>query len=238
MNQLKIIPLFMELKDTFDKHGVRFWLEGGTLLGMIRDKQLMPWDDDIDIATFRESIDIGLIGKELHKKGFDIYVRKNRLTARKDGESISLFLYDKNNDSYIREGYTGYKHRNIAAFAKFVFLGGLTTDTKDFIKCKTKKDKLLVTMKSIMLHIPAKKFLCNAIVKLLVEIKCYKLTCTSIPKEHYDKLNTIPFYGTEVYVPYNITRYLKGYFGKDWKKPKKEWNPGKKYHYEYRRYIT
>ena len=234
----KLIPMFMDIREVLNKNNIPFWLEGGTLLGMIRDKQIMPWDDDLDIATFRKSFKgkAEKISKELYDKGFNVYTRKNRLIARRDDESISLFLYDSNGNSYVREGYTGYKHRGISIFVKFAFLSGLTTTTKDFVRCKTKKERILVIIKNIMLHIPTKKFFLDTLIKLLVEIKCYRRTYTQIPKEHYDDLDVIPFYGTEVYIPKDAEGYLAGFYGENWRIPVKEWSPKKKYHYPYRMY--
>ncbi|GFG32023.1 hypothetical protein Cfor_06827 [Coptotermes formosanus] len=40
-----------------DKAGVRYWLEGGSLLGAMRAADILPWDYDVDIGMFRKDID-------------------------------------------------------------------------------------------------------------------------------------------------------------------------------------
>ena len=47
-HQLKILK---HLKWLCDKHGLRYWLCGGTLLGAVRHHGYIPWDDDIDVLV-------------------------------------------------------------------------------------------------------------------------------------------------------------------------------------------
>jgi len=48
------IDLLLQLDRVCKKHGIRYWIEGGTLIGAIRHKGFIPWDDDIDVLMFRE----------------------------------------------------------------------------------------------------------------------------------------------------------------------------------------
>jgi lipopolysaccharide cholinephosphotransferase len=52
--QLKMLYKLAEtICDVFQRRNVEIWMDGGTLLGSIRHGGLIPWDDDMDFATFK-----------------------------------------------------------------------------------------------------------------------------------------------------------------------------------------
>lgn len=56
MEQVRAIQLEMlrYIQDILVKNNIEFWLDGGTMLGCVRHKGYIPWDDDIDIIIRRK----------------------------------------------------------------------------------------------------------------------------------------------------------------------------------------
>jgi len=51
---LKVLKRTTRLLERYD---ISYWLEGGTLIGIIRENRLLPWDNDLDISIHSEDLD-------------------------------------------------------------------------------------------------------------------------------------------------------------------------------------
>ena len=99
------LDLLSVLLDVCKRNHLNIWAEGGTLLGTIREKGYIPWDDDIDMAMLRPDYDklISIAEKEFKPPYFfqcgyteEDYPRGHS-QLRKDGTTaiLSTDIYQK-----------------------------------------------------------------------------------------------------------------------------------------------
>lgn len=75
--QNKLLLILIEFDRICRRHKIKYSLEGGTLLGAVKYKGFVPWDDDIDVIMERKEYErfLQICKKELHK---DFFLSNNR----------------------------------------------------------------------------------------------------------------------------------------------------------------
>lgn len=52
--QLRLLEILLEIDRVCRLHNIEYWLDSGTLIGAVRHKGFVPWDDDVDICVKKE----------------------------------------------------------------------------------------------------------------------------------------------------------------------------------------
>jgi len=80
-NLIRARKVLFDVVDFLESEKIEYWLEGGTLLGIVRDKELLPWDHDIDLSiSAKDAEKFAQNIKKLRRKGY----RVTQKTMRKD----------------------------------------------------------------------------------------------------------------------------------------------------------
>lgn len=130
-----------EVTDLFNELGIKYCLSHGTILGVRRDGDTIPWDDDVDLAIFSDDRPkLPEARKRLRELGFYVPDEGDPtkpvdpssnmpyydFVAIKNGEKVECWIFDKEERFYVydpkREGLAiTADHFN--SFSKIVWRG-------------------------------------------------------------------------------------------------------------------
>ena len=217
-SEKKIDINLFEVINILNKNHIKYWICHGTLLGVIRDKQLIPWDHDIDIAVWLETNSKKKITDIMISNNFVLkekYLLEDDLLTfiKKGGREVDINFYqttvEKRNNKKI--AYVNW-HIPRNFFCKLIdalsiakrYEGRLKYVIKlfGFFEAIFKKIKLLLIKKNLF----------------------YRSAGYTQPLDLLKEFKNISFYDVNLVIPKKSEEYLTYVYGNNWKIPKKKYN--------------
>jgi len=218
------------LNDFFSRHQVDFWLEAGTALAAFRDGKVFPWEHDIDIAIWRETMPEPESFIEFFEEhGYQVVFQRDypyidnivQLKIKKGFEDklfdIDIYLYSRQDG----HAYMRWIHKPEGR------LGGLKKYLLTVMKClinpKSRK------WKTLSMFFPKGVVRAAFFSFLSSHIKHSRCIYHRFPEEYFLNHSKIEFYGVEVNLPADTDGFLAHRYGSNWRTPDSEFNQAGKW---------
>ena len=227
LNNEDLLRVLNEVKSLLDKEKIPFWLEAGTLLGAIRDKKIIPWDTDIDLAAFKTDFPDSRkrkLAQYLEKKGFIVHFFPNKIDIAAKSSHLTVHLiYGPKGGYFVWKRLGGNdklglfllkicKLANVSYYGKFRF----SFSGNYLLNLKTDLFKLITLIPKSVKN----KFSEFALARLS-NSDISGVYCLKIPTSYISKFKKIDFYGSSFNAPISHDKYLEEEYG-DWRSPPKD----------------
>lgn len=234
--------LAAELKRICEKNNIKYFMIAGTLLGAVRHKGFIPWDDDMDFAIMREDFskflsvckaELGddfilqdmfsdehyaLPVAKLLLKGTNFTERNASKNKAQKGIFIDIFPYDSiPDDENLRN-----KHSRNTYFLKRFFLAKQGYSIPE--KGQTLK-RIIYALLKFMSFFVTKNYIRNKLDKELRRFEnqntkrvaamggAYGYTKESVERKWFNETVELPFEDITLSAPKDYTEYLTYFYG-------------------------
>ena len=246
MNELQkaLFEMFIWFHDVCEQHHLRYYMIGGTMLGAIRHKGFIPWDDDIDVGMPRTDYD--KLEQILLQNSHERYVLETPRTNAADYFYPFSKIYDTHT-TLVENTRTKIKRGIYLDIFPLDGIGCSVEDSRRHYKPIHWKYNLLLTrvtgiregrswLKNTAVKVSRlvpEKLLNNKTLLLTLERDCRKFSFDDsswvgnlvgawrfrevMPKEFFGEPTLYEFEGQMMYGPQKANEYLTSLYG-EWRK--------------------
>lgn len=221
MDQFDFIETVTEI---FKKNNLEVFIDCGTLLGIVRDGKILPWDNDLDFAVFEKHLNdkiINTLCNDFEELGFKFYFKKNHIHIfHASGVYADVNIFKLVSENYISENYYPAN-----MFDKFLYLIYESINFNYPDKSPSKNilkyfiHQIIIRLFSNTKEKPICRFLTNYIERRM-SLHWLDLSL-SIPHGY---LSAFKLLNHKYLVPSSTDEYLKFKYGQGWKIPDSNWH--------------
>lgn len=224
------------------KNDLKIWLGFGALLGIVREKRLLPWNNDAELGFHYEknySHKLIKIADELSLLGYNVYFystigcltikkvgvvvnvnciwNENGMAVRPHEECVKWFNKEKWSFSNYLSHYSYWLARSMSIYTKNI--------TIKKIKNASWNERLKICVITFNRIIPRqiRRWIHYSFV-VLAKISGAKFQKTAIPFHYFDEFEEIKFLENKIRIPKKNKELLEYIYGPHWNIPKAGWS--------------
>ena len=219
-NKITMESVLFKAIDILETLKIDYWVTDGTLLGIIRENRILPWDSDVDLGVRKSEVSISEIVNIFKAHGFhyiEVLPAMDSLNFRMDDVQLDINLYTEH------DGKTSVKWASNPLGTVDKLIVQITSkifenDKRSHIHNKEKEPAAIFAIRYVLFFVAF--FLTKEMREKMYEFarSRYLYLGATYPTKLMSTKKII-FKQKEIRVPLKCEEYLQLTYGEDWQTP-------------------